>query len=192
VSGDTQPSVVWLFQADDDKTNQACDAKIFQNEPVGLALRKFRCFRLDVNAIADDRIRKEYEKAAPGFLFFDPSGDEVAKVGKRKVSSLSGFNTALERTWRSTFTVNMKTFTKKMGRILDQIDRLDTQKQIIAQSKARLAQKPKPRKMRSIEKEEEQLKVAEKKVLDDERLLADSVELRAQYLPEKDKVAKSD
>ncbi|MHC4471182.1 MAG: hypothetical protein ACYS99_09485 [Planctomycetota bacterium] len=192
MSDDSTPAVVWLYEADDDKTNQSCNANIFQNEPVGLALKKFRCYRVDVNAIADDRIRKEYEKQAPAFLFYDPAGEQVSKAQGRKVTSLSGFTGAMERTWKTSYKVNLRTYTKKMARILDRIDQITGKKQVLAQSKTRLISKPNPRKQKTLEQEERKLKAEEEKVFAEERELLASVQLRAQYQPETDKVAKSD
>jgi hypothetical protein len=192
VSNDSTPAVVWLFRADDDKANQACNANIFQNEQVGIALKKFRCYRVDVDAIPDDRVRKEYEKQSPAFFFFDPAGEKVASAVGRRATSLSGFSSAMERTWNTSFTVKLRGYTKKMTRILDRMDRLDGQKQILSQNKARLAQKPNPRKQREVDQEEKQLKEAEAKVLEDEQKILESVALRPQYVPEKEKVAKSD
>ena len=192
VSEDSTPAVVWLFRADDDKANQSCNTNIFQNEQVGIALKKFRCYRVDVDAIPDDRVRKEYEKQSPAFFFYDPAGETVAKVGGRRATSLSGFSSGMDRTWNTSFTVKLRGYTKQMTRILDRMDRLDGQKQILAQGKSRLAQKPNPRKQRELDREEQELKGKEAKVLEDEQQVLASVALRPAYLPEKDKVAKSD
>ncbi len=189
---DDSPSVVWIYRADDDKANQACNANIFQNEQVGIALKKFRCYRVDVDAIPDDRVRKTYEKMSPSFLFFDPAGDGVAKAQGRRATSLSGFSSAMERTWNTSFAQKLRGYTKQMTRILDRMDRLDGQKQILSQNRTRLAQKPNPRKQRALDREAEELKGEEEKVLQDEQKLLESVAVRPQFLLEKDKVAKSD
>jgi hypothetical protein len=182
-SGDI-PAIVWLYTPADDKTVQACNANIFQNERVGIALKKFRTYRVNVEEIDNAELRKEYMRAAPAFLFFDPSGDQVAKLGGKKATSLSGFSSVMGKTWNMSFTVKLKPYTKNMTNILDRLDKINGRTQIMEQSKARLDSKPNAMKQRKLQAQAETLRAEKEAVVEDEQEILASVELRSKFRPE--------
>lgn len=183
LSDDSVPAVVWFYSPDDDKSLRAVDGNIFQNERVGLALKKFRCFRVNVLEIPSAELREKYEKAAPSFMFFDPNGDQVAEVSGKRAESLSGFSGVMERTWDSCFSVSLKQYTKGMTKILDRLDRLDSQRQALERDRARLEERPNPAKQRKLAGEEEELKAELAQLAEDEKALLTDIELRPEYRP---------
>lgn len=189
VSADNRPAVVWIYDPEDDSANQRCEANIFRNEQVGIALKKFRTLRIDVDAISSQKIREEYAKRAPSFHFFDPKGEFLTKVEGKKATSLSSFSRLMDKTWNKSYNTKLRTYAKGMTKILDRLDRLTGKKTILTQQLARLAQKPNPRKAAALKKTETALAKEEAKILEDEQTILAKVALRPQYLPKKDKVA---
>jgi len=192
VSADSKPAVVWVYRPDDDQVNNNCTNNIFNNEGVGIALRKFRTYRVNWHEMPTDSLKEEYENT-PAFFFFDPSGELVAKTEGKKVDSLSTFTKALDATWNKSFTQKLRSFQKSMTKILDRLDRVEGRKQVLEQGKARLVEKPNPRKARALEQEEAELEKLEKAIVEDEQELLAEVKVRPELLSTEgeDEVARS-
>jgi len=185
---DNLPAVVWIYHPADEDDNQQIEGNVFQNEQVGLAMKKFRTYRVNVTQIRSDRIREQYRRT-PTFHFYDPTGEKLSELDGRKVTSLSEFTRHMGRTWSKSFTKRLRSFTKPMTKILDRLDRYDGQKQILEQSKARLDERPNPRKQREIEQEEKELEEIAAKIAEDEKEILESVELREEFRKKEDEVA---
>jgi len=192
VSADSKPAVVWIYRPDDEQVNNSCNANIFNNEGVGIAMKKFRTYRVNWHDMPTEKLQKEYENT-PAFFFFDPTGKLVTKTRGKKVDSLSTFTKALSATWDKSFTGRLRAYQKSMTKILDRLDRVEGRKQVLDQGKARLAAKPNPRKQRALDKEESELNDLSAKIEADEQKLLGSVKVRPDHLvPEsKREVAKS-
>ena len=185
VAADSKPAVVWMYRPDDDRTNANCEANIFNNEGVGIAMKKFRTFRVNWHNIPTETLQEEY-KNTPAFFFFDPSGKLVTKSQGKKVDSLSTFTKALDTTWRKSFDGKLRDYQKSMTKILDRLDRVEGRQQVLEQSRARLAAKPNPRKQRALDKEDAELREILEKIEKDENALITSVAVRSEHLPAKD------
>ena len=181
LSDDSTPAVVWFYSPADEKALKAVDGNIMQNERVGIALKKFRCFRVNVLEIPSAELRAKYERTSPSFMFFDPSGEKAAEVSGKRAMSLSGFSNMMERTWNLSFTVNLKDYSKQMTKILDRLDRLDSQRQALDRDRARLVERPNPAKQRKLASEEEELQEEMAKLTEDEKEVLTGIELRPAY-----------
>jgi len=181
---DSIPAVVWLYTPADEKALNAINTKVFQNERVGIAMKKFRCYRVNVEEIENREIREEYLRSAPSFIFFDPAGDAVAKLSGKQASSLSAFSGSVGKAWNQSFTVKLKPYTKRMTNILNRLDKLNGRTQIMEQGQARLDNKPNAVKKRKLQAEAETLRAEKEAILTDEQEILASVELRSRYRPE--------
>ena len=185
VAADSKPAVVWMYRPDDDRTNANCNANIFNNEGVGIAMKKFRTYRVNWHDIPTETLQEEY-KNTPAFFFFDPTGKLITKSQGKKVDSLSAFTKALDATWGKSFTGKLRAYQKSMTKILDRLDRVEGRQQVLEQSRARLAAKPNPRKQRALDKEDAELREILEKIEKDENALITSVAVRSEHLPAKD------
>jgi hypothetical protein len=183
ITNTSRPTVVWFQDLEDEKAITRVDGSIFQNENVGLSMKRFNCFKLDVHGIPDGRLKEKYLKQI-GFHFFDPKGELIGKplVGKRS-TSLSGFTSAVEKAWSKVFTMRLKTYQKKMKHILDGFDKVDSKKQVLDKQLERLAKKPNPAKKRQIDKEMAVLNEMKKKVEEEEKGIMEECALKPEYLP---------
>jgi len=177
----SKPSVVWMQDLEEEKDITKANA-IFQNENIGLAMKRFNCFKVDVHAIPDGDIKEKYMKQV-GFHFFDPKGEAIGKplTGKRS-SSLSAFNRVIERAWNQIFTMTIKDYQKQMKKVLDGFDKVDVKKQAIDRDRAKLATKPNPGKAKQVEKEQAELDKAKKKVEDLEKGIIEKCSLKPEFL----------
>ena len=191
VAADSKPAVVWMYRPDDDRTNANCNANIFNNEGVGIAMKKFRTYRVNWHDIPTETLQEEY-KNTPAFFFFDPTGKLISKSQGKKVDSLSAFTKALDATWGKSFTGKLRAYQKSMTKILDRLDRVEGRKLVLDQSKARLAAKPNARKQRALDKEDSELSELLAKIEADELKLLGGVKIRPEHIPAaKEEVAKS-
>lgn len=177
----SKPSVVWMQDLEEEKDITKANA-IFQNENIGLAMKRFNCFKVDVQAIPDGDIKEKYMRQV-GFHFFDPKGEAIGKplTGKRS-SSLSAFNRIIERAWNKIFEMTIKDYQKQMKKVLDGFDKVDVKKQAIDRDRARLAKKPNPAKAKQVEKEQAELDKATKKVEELEKGIVEKCSLKPEFL----------
>lgn len=181
---DNKPTVVWFCDVADDKTNRNIDGKIFKNEPMGIALKRFNCLRVNVLELPEGDLKNEYVKLAPAFLFFDPAAEPVSKpLSGKRATSLGAFSSLVEKTWSKTFTMKFKAYKDGYTKILGLMDKADLQKTKIEKDKARLAEKPNPAKQRKLQQEEEDLKEQMAEIDKQEKELIEACALRAEFLP---------
>ena len=175
---------MWFCDVSDDKTNRNIDGKIFKNEPMGIALKRFNCFRVNVLDIPEGDLKEKYLKLAPAFLFFDPAVVPVSRpLSGKRATSLSAFSSQVEKTWAKTFTMQFKAYKDGYTKILGLMDKADLVKTKIDKDKARLAEKPNPAKARKVAKQGEKLKEQMAEIEKKEQDLIAACALRAEFLP---------
>jgi hypothetical protein len=181
-SKEHKPVVVWICDAEDDRGNDQLEKKIFYDEKVGLAMKRFICLRGDIQALPNEQEAEKLYRQAPLFYFFDPAGKEFTKplYGKR-ASSRSGFCKVLEKLWDKSFELSLKDYSKQMSDILDELDKLEGQKTRLTDQIDRAADNP--RKLAQLKKEEEELQAAEAEINAKEKQIVDGVAVRAEFLP---------
>ena len=184
-----RPTVVWFFSVEDERENQSCETTVFQNEQVGLSLRRFRLVKIDVESIQDGKFRQRYARTTPSFHFIDPSGKTVTKIEGKQATSLSRFSGTLKQTWATMFAMNQRTFVKAMTKILDRLDRVTAQRTVLEAKKRRLQDKPNRAKSAAIAADEAELVKVEEKIQEDEQAVIDRCVLRKEFRTEKDAVA---
>lgn len=183
ISKSSKPTVVWMQDLEEEKDITKANA-IFQNENIGLAMKRFNCFKVDAQGIPDGDVKEKYLKQI-GFHFFDPKGEPVGRplVGKRALS-MSGFNKSLERTWGTVFTMSIKDYQKEMKKVLDGFDKVDLKKQAIDRDRAKLATKPNPAKAKKLERDQAEMDQMRKEVEELEKSIFDECALKPEFLGE--------
>jgi hypothetical protein len=183
-----RPTIVWFYSVEDDRANQVCEGTIFQNEQIGLSLKRFRCVRIDVDEISDSKLRTQYDNT-PSFVVYDPKGETVAKLEGRSATSTSRFSGMVRQAWGKLFTMKQKDFVKSMTKILDRMDRVSSQQQVLTAKKQRAEKKGNRAKLAAIAREEAELNAVLAEVQDDETAILERCQLRAEYREAGDEVA---
>jgi hypothetical protein len=179
------PTVVWFCDVTDDKGNTKIEGTIFQNEDVGLAMKRFRCFKVDVRSMPEGDLKEKYLARELGFHFFDPAGQPALRplTGKR-ADSLSTFSSYVDKVWDASYTMRLKDYQKGMKNVLDELDRLDVSQQDVDRKAKRLEEKPNPRLQRELDKAKEELAEGKKKVEEMEKEVVAQCVLKPEFLPE--------
>lgn len=178
------PSVVWLCDVTDDKGNAKIEGTIFQNEDVGLALKRFHCYKVDVRGMPEGELKEQYLKRDLGFHFFDPAGAPALRpLTGRRADSLSTFSSYVEKVWDVSYAVRLKDYQKDMKNVLDELDRLDVAQQDVDRKSKRLEERPNPRLQRELDKAKEELAEGKKKVEEMEKEVMAQCTLKEEFLP---------
>lgn len=175
-----QPIVIWICDAEDDKGNVNLEKKIFNDEKVGLAMKRFICLKGELQTLPDEREAAKLARKTPLFYFYDPAGEQFGKplYGKR-ASSRSGFCSQLEKLWDHSFSTKLKVYHKSMSKLLDKLDKLESEKMRLTSKMDRAADNPS--KLAKLQKEEEALKAEEEKLEKEEQDILASVKLSSQF-----------
>jgi hypothetical protein len=177
------PSVVWLLDVTDERTNRRIDNTIFQDESVGLALKRFHCFKVNVRNLPDGKLKKQYLKDL-GFYFFDPAGKpDLRPLTGRSSTSLSSFSRSAQKEWDNSFTMRFRDYSRKMKDVLDGYDRIDQKKKVLVTKKEHLKSRPNPRLERDVKKAEAELADETKQVQETEHGIMTDCTLRSEFLP---------
>ena len=112
--GNGRPALVWIFDGEKDQKNDLLEGKLFGEEKIGLALKRFSCLRGDIMSIPDDRLLKKIARRVPMFYFYDPAGDLLEKLEGKRATSRSGVVGRVEKLWRMSFDLKLKAYVKQM------------------------------------------------------------------------------
>ena len=151
-----KPTVIWIADDEDAKTNEALESRVFNNEDIGIAMKRFTCLRGAVQMIPDERIAGEAQRRTPSFYFFNPAGELVNEVHGKRATSRSGFSACVGKLFDLSFAMSLKDYSKRMGKILDQMDRVAGEKERLDAKIERAADNP--GKLAPLVKEQDELK----------------------------------
>jgi hypothetical protein len=179
--GERKPIVVYICDEEDEKTAKALDSKVFCDEKVGLALKRFVCLKGAIQTIPDDRMMAQMAKKTPIFHFYDPAGNHFNTLSGRKATSKSGFSSRVGKLWDLSFTMRLKDYTKRMGKVLDRIDKLEAEKERLSAKMERAADNP--GKLKGLQREEEALTKLEEELQKDEQEILETCALKKEFLP---------
>jgi len=179
-----KPSVVWFQDITDDQTNTRIEGTIFQNENIGLAMKRFHCFKVNVLDLPEGDLKKKYLRQI-GFHFFDPAAEPIGRpLIRGRATSLSSFSGTVDRIWAKSYTMRLREFQKEMKNVLDELDKIDSKKQVLDRKRERLEERPNPRLARAIEKEKAELDERMNEVEEMEAEINAECVLREEFLPE--------
>ncbi len=184
LSNTNGPSIVWFQDVEDDKSIKKIDGAIMGNESVGIALKRFNCFRVNVLDMPEGDLKKKYLRECPAFYFFDPAAKIVKRVAGKRATSLSSVNKLIEYTWNKSFTKKIKKFSKAYKGILDRLDKYDVKLQSVARDRKKLDERPNKTVERKVKASEEALAELRKKIEEDEQEVIASCQLKPCFLPE--------
>jgi hypothetical protein len=152
-SADRRPTVVYAFDPSQRDENLRCSKNVLDHEPAAIVMRMFRCLRIDVGRIPDEKVRKLYA-STPALYFFDPRGKEIASATGDEATSTAAFDTVLGKVWKRLYEGSREDFTKKIQAILDKRDREEDRKSMLEDRETRLLEgRPDLRKLRELKKE---------------------------------------
>ena len=166
---------------DGGKKYKTFETSLFKNESLSVAIRIFRCLKLDVakNKVAKDH----FGKKIPCFLIFNAKGQRVDEVYLKGYKAKSGtLMKGLVKASKGHGKMPLMTFIKKYRSFLNDLDKLEGKKGVLAKKKTRLTKGKKgkkivlpPAKKKKLEAEQKRLAQEEKTLLDAEKDLLKAV-----------------
>ena len=179
--GENKPIVIWIADDEDEKTNEALESRVFNNEKIGIAMKRFTCLRGTIQMIPDERIADEALRRTPSFYFFNPAGELLNEVHGKRATSRSGFSGNVEKLFNVSFEMSLKDYSKRMGKILDQMDRVAGEKERLDAKMERAADSP--GKLAALVKEQDELQKKQTALEELEQELLGISGIKAEFLP---------
>jgi len=180
--GGHKPIVIYICDEEDEKAERALDSKIFCNEKIGLALKRFTCLKGSIQSIPDERLALKIARQTPLFYFYDPAGKPMKVLKGKRATSTSAYSAQVGKVWNTSFVMKLKVYTKKMSQVLDEICKIDAAKARLTDKMDRAADKP--GKLAQLQKEEQALAKKEQKVQEMEEELLQASGLKPEFSPE--------
>jgi hypothetical protein len=174
------PLLVWFVSRDDDRGTILLEKSIFWSEPMALALRKFRCVRIDIESVTNADLRKAYG-ATPCFVVIDPHGNEIGKISGEATRKRSGMERLIADAWSRLFEMPLNDFRKKMRGNLDRRDKIVAITEVTRIRLARLACKPDLIKLKTLQARAAALKEEQAEIARDEDEILACCALKKEY-----------
>jgi hypothetical protein len=182
-----RPLVIYICDEEDEKSALALDSKIFSNEKIGIAMKRFTCLKGSIQSIPDERVALKLAKQTPIFYFYDPAGKPMKELKGKRAMSTSAFTAQVSQLWDDSFVMDIKEYSKRMAVVLSEIDDLEGKKAQLTDQMDRAADKP--AKLRQLQKEQEALAKDEKRVQEMEEELLKAAALKPEFTAEGDESA---
>ncbi len=158
---------LWDSSVDEPK-REAFDKIIFGNQDLGIALRAFRCARIDIAGDADARAK--FGKKLPLFVVFDDKGKQVGETSLPGYkAALRSLTTIVENAATGHVKPNPANFTKTYRDILRELRVLKGRRTTLEGRRTRADDKKRAeydKEFRELEAEEKKLLELEKKTLE--------------------------
>lgn len=180
--GEHKPLVIYICDEDDEKAERALDGKIFSNEKIGIAMKRFTCLKGSIQSIPDERLAQKIGRQTPVFYFFDPAGKPMKELKGKRAMSTSAFTAQVSKLWDDSYVMSIKEYAKKMAVVLTEIDKVEREKAQLTDQMDRAADKP--AKLRQLEKEQAALAEEEKRVQEMEAELLKAAALKPEFTAE--------
>lgn len=180
--GEHKPIVIYICDEEDEKAERALESKIFSNEKIGVAMKRFTCLKGSIQSIPDERLALKIARQIPVFYFYDPAGKPIKQLKGKRAMSTSAFSAMVGKLFDLSFDMKLKVYTKRMGQILDEMDKVESAKMRLQDKMERAAGKT--GKLAQLQKEQDALAKDEQKVQEMEQELLKACTLKDEFSPE--------
>jgi len=132
-----QLTLIYITNTKDGKKVDTFEKAVFKNEPIGIALKLFRCIKIDV--ARDRHVKSIYGDKVPQFIGYDAKGVKVDEVHMRDYKcKTEPLMKLLVKTSKGHGKLPLKAFVKKYRGFLNELDRLEGKKSVLTKKKQRL------------------------------------------------------
>lgn len=174
--------MIFICDEEDEKAERALESKIFSNEKIGVAMKRFTCLKGSIQSIPDERLALKIARQTPVFYFYDPAGKPMKVLKGKRATSTSAFSAQVSKLWDSSYKMKLKAYCKRMGQILDLLDKHASETDRLQDKMDRAADKP--GKLAQLRKEKDELAKDEQKIQEMEQELLKASPLKAEFAPE--------
>lgn len=175
-----QLAVLYLYDPKDERKHEQFEKTVFNNDEVGVALRCFRCGRIDVSADAQARAR--YGKQAPLFVVFGSDGKPVGEVPMTGYKAVVNPLVAMLARAATEVKPSLAEFVSRCRGVVNQLEQLEGKRKLLQERRARLDAKGKGQeqdagKRAELDQDGKALDAEEQKTLADEKELLEQAKV---------------
>ena len=152
-----KPMLIWV--QDDDPTNKLTrklESVVFPGERVSVGTKFFKCIKISAGDALQDRILKEHGRSTPRLLLMDREY-KVKKVLQGKGISGGKLLKAMKLVVRGEYKTSFDKMVRGYIKLLNDLDRFDSKRSLLADKRARLSAKPSKSKAKKIARDEAKL-----------------------------------
>jgi hypothetical protein len=171
-----QPAVLYLFDPkSDERKFKQYEQITFNNDELGVALRCFRCVRLDVTK--ETEFVTKYGAQVPLFVAFDDEGKKAGEVVQTGYKA--GVNAVVQLLEKAAnhMKPSLSTFVQGYHDVVRDLEMLDGKRKLLADKKSNLSAKD-TAKRAEIDKESKALDAEEKDLLAKEKTLLEQAKVQ--------------
>jgi hypothetical protein len=149
-----RPMMVYIPSDDpNDSITRKVEGVVFTNEKVAIAAKFFETLKIPRKCALDDRLLASHADPTPQIILLERDFTEHAALQKKQISA-SKLLKAMESLARAEYVGEFDAMVRAYGKLLDELDRLDGRREVLAKQRKRIEDQPNPAKLRKLEREE--------------------------------------
>ena len=149
-----QPMMVYIPSDDPtDSITRKLEGVVFTNEKVAIAAKFFETLKISRRHALDDRLLASHADPTPQIVFLERDFTEHAALKGKQISA-SKLLKAMESLARAEYVNDFGAMVRAYSKLLDELDRLEGKREVLAKRRKRLEDQPNPAKQRKLEREE--------------------------------------
>ncbi|MHC4492634.1 MAG: hypothetical protein ACYTDU_13520 [Planctomycetota bacterium] len=149
-----KPMMVYIPSDDPtDSITRKLNSVVFKNEKVGIGAKFFETLKISRRHALDDRLLVSHADPTPQIVFLKRNFTEHAALQKKQISASKLLKT-MKSLVRAEYINDFDAMVRAYGKLLDELDRLESRKEVLTKQRQRLEDQPNPAKERKLEREE--------------------------------------
>lgn len=149
-----RPMLIYVTSDDPtDKLTRKLEAIVFANEKVGLGVKFFDTIKVANGDAMQDRVLKNHGRLVPRLLFLKRDY-AVIKTLQGKQLTAGKMLKAMKRLCKAEYKTNFEKMVRSYTKLLNDLDRLESKKALLADQRRRLQRKPNKTRAKKIARDE--------------------------------------
>jgi hypothetical protein len=149
-----RPMMIYIPSDDPkDSITRKLRSIVFKSEKVAIAAKFFETLRISRKHALDDRLLASHADPTPQIVFLRRDFTEHAALQKKQISA-SKLLKAMKSLVREEYVNDFDAMLRGYAKLLDELDRLESKREVLAEQRQRLEDQPNPAKERKLEREE--------------------------------------
>ena len=149
-----KPMMVYIPSDDPtDSITRKLEGVVFTNEKVAIAAKFFETLKISRKCALDDRLLASHADPTPQIVFLERDFTEHAALQGKQISA-SKLLKAMTSLARAEYVNDFDAMVRAYGKLLDELDRLEGRREVLAKQRKRLEDQPNPARQRKLDREE--------------------------------------
>jgi hypothetical protein len=149
-----RPMMIYIPSDDPtDSITRKLNSVVFKNEKVAIAAKFFETLKISRKHALDDRLLASHADPTPQIVFLRRDYTEHGALQKKQISA-SKLLKVMKALVREEYVNDFDAMLRGYGKLLDELDRLESKREVLAKQRRRLEDQPNAAKERKLEREE--------------------------------------